>query len=228
MIAIAPPENIGTGNAKGRCFSPPNSAFVRFEAGTLNEDWLVTPVVDLTNYSGTSLTFYAGQAYTDPYQTVYKVKVSTSSQTNIASFVDLQTYGEVDFTGSGNSPLVNLTAQKIISLASYSGQQIYIAFVMIQDDGDNWSLDNVAVTGTLGTTTFDGANKISVFPNPTGGLLSINSSTAFDKSSLFDLLGKQVKSFGTKTDLDISDLNTGVYLLKITSADGSDQFLLIV
>ena len=40
------------------------------------------------------------------------------------------------------------TAMKTVSLSAYSGQQIYIAFVMVQNDGDNWFLDTVGVTGT--------------------------------------------------------------------------------
>lgn len=219
-IVTAPPTNVGTGIASGRYFSAPNCAFARYEAGTLNEDWLVTPVVDLTNYTSSSLTFYAGQQYTSEYNTVYKVKVSTTSQTDISSFVDVGTYGEIDFTGSGSSPTNNLTAQKTVSLASYSGQQIYIAFVMIQDDGDNWSLDDVAVTGTLGTTTFESNTKISVFPNPTKDILTINSEKILEKSVLFDVFGKKVKSFGNANVIDISNVSTGVYILKITTSEG--------
>ncbi len=222
MVTV-PPANVGPGteNAKGRYFSAPNCAFVRYEAGTLNEDWLVTPMINLTNYTAAALTFYAGQQYSAAYGTVYKVKVSTTSQTDIASFSDLATYGEADFAGNGNSPTNNLTDQKSISLAAYSGQQIYIAFVMIQNDGDNWSIDNVAVTGTLGTTTFDGDTKTTVFPNPTAGLLSLNSNKDIEKSMLYDVLGKEVKTFGNQTELNISDLNAGVYILKIVTTEGT-------
>lgn len=221
-IVTTPPANIGPAaeNAKGRYFSAPNCAFVRFEAGTINEDWLVTPLVNLTNYTAASLTFYAGQQYSSEYFTAYIVKVSTTSQTDHSSFVDVATYSESDLTGGGNSPTSNLTAQKTVSLAAYNGQQIYIAFVMIQDDGDNWSLDDVVVSGTLGTTTFDGETKISVFPNPTEDILNINVSSTLQKSVLFDLLGKEVKSFGNASKLDISGLEPSVYLLKITTIDG--------
>ena len=221
-VVTAPPENVGptTNNAKGRYFSAPNCAFVRFEAGSLNEDWLVTPVVNLTNYTAASLTFYAGQQYSAAYGTEYIVKVSTSSQTDISTFVDLASYGEADLAGFGNSPASNLTDQKTISLAAYSGQQIYLAFVMVQDDGDNWSLDNVAVTGTLGTSTFDNENKINVFPNPTKGLLTLTTNKSFEKSVLFDMLGKEIKTFGSNTELDITTVASGIYTLRITTTDG--------
>lgn len=219
-IVTVPPENIGTGTASGRYFSAPNCAFVRYQAGSLNEDWLVTPAVDLTNYTNSSLTFYAGQQYTDPYNTIYKVKVSTTSQTDSSSFVDIGTYGEADFTGFGSSPLSNLTAQKTISLAAYGGQQIYIAFVMIQNDGDNWSLDDVAITGTLGTTTFDNNTTITVFPNPTKDILTINSEKYLQKSVLYDVFGKLVKTFENSKIIDIADVSTGVYILKITTTEG--------
>ena len=223
-IITTPPANVGptTENAKGRYFSAPNCAFVRFEAGTLNEDWLVTKLVNLSNYTSSSLTFYAGQQYASAYGTQYKVKVSTTSQTNIASFVDVASYAEADFTGSGNSPDSNLTAQKTVNLSAYNGQQIYIAFVMIQDDGDNWSLDDVAVTGTLGTTSFDGATKTIVFPNPTQGIINIESNKEIEKSTVYDILGKEILSFGHSiSELNISSLNSGVYVLKILTAEGS-------
>ena len=219
-IVTVPPENIGTGTASGRYFSAPNCAFVRYEAGSLNEDWLVTPAIDLTNYTNSSLTFYAGQQYASLYNTVYKVKVSTTSQTASSSFVDIGTYGEADFTGFGSSPLNNLTAQKTISLAAYGGQQIYIAFVMIQNDGDNWSLDDVAVTGTLGTTTFENNTTITVFPNPTKDILTINSEKSLQKSVLYDVFGKLVKTFENSKIIDIANVSTGVYILKITTTDG--------
>jgi hypothetical protein len=66
----------------------------------------------------------------------------------------------------------------------------------------------------------NGYNPINIFPNPTSETLTIslpeNASTT--NCILFDNLGKVVKRFsvsGVENNLDVSDLNKGIYLLKI-------------
>ncbi|HMI06948.1 MAG TPA: choice-of-anchor J domain-containing protein [Flavobacterium sp.] len=209
------------GIGQGRTYSAPNCAFVRYEANTggINEDWLVTSAVDLTNYTGTALTFYAGQQYTDPYATVYKVKVSTTSQDDISTFTDLGTYSEADFAGAGAAPL---TAQFTIDLNAYNGQSsVYIAFVMLQNDGDNWFLDDVNVTGTLSTKVFDKNTMVSVFPNPSGNIVNLNTNMEIRTVEVYGVLGNLVQSVSNSKTVDISGLANGTYQFKITNSEGS-------
>ncbi|MBW2960276.1 zinc-dependent metalloprotease [Mesonia aestuariivivens] len=70
-------------------------------------------------------------------------------------------------------------------------------------------------------------NEIKIYPNPTKGLVNIdlNNSLSLKKSqlNLFDLLGRKVKSkslIAKNSELNISDLPSGVYLLEIES-DGN-------
>lgn len=122
-------------------FAGAASAFVRYEnvTGGPAEDWLVTP--SLTLGPGDSvLTFYQRQAFGTDYGSVYTVRVSTdTSQTSTAGFTTIDTQVETDF-GTGWTPYT-------VSLAAYTGQTVYIAFVMTNDDGDNWYLDEMTVGG---------------------------------------------------------------------------------
>ncbi len=119
-------------------------AYIKFENvtdGSNAEDWLVTPGFSLPSASA-SLSFYQKQSYSQNYNSSYSVKISTVSQTDISSFTDLETYGEADFSTT--------YTQKEIDLSAYAGQTVYIAFIMTNDDGDNWFIDNFKVEGASG------------------------------------------------------------------------------
>ncbi|MBN8640308.1 MAG: T9SS type A sorting domain-containing protein [Flavobacteriales bacterium] len=206
--------------ATARNYSPPNSAFVRYEANTggVNEDWLVTPLINLTNYTGVNLAFYGGQQYTAAYTTTYEIKVSTTSQTDMASFTTEAFYTEADFASTGIAAFVAADL-KTVDLSAYDGQQIYIAFVMSQDDGDNWFIDDVAVTGTLSNVDFESTIN-NVYPNPTTGIVTIQHNEAIESAKVIGLLGNVVKSFSNTNTIDLSDLNSGTYLINIITESG--------
>ncbi len=113
------------------------SAFVEFEAvtGGNAEDWLVTPGIDLGTAQA-QLRFFAREQFTIDYNTEYSIRVSQTSATDIASFTTIQTYNETELGNTFN--------EKTVDLSSFSGV-VYIAFVMEQNDGDNWFLDDVSV-----------------------------------------------------------------------------------
>lgn len=118
--------------------SSPASAFVRYEnisPDAIAEDWLVTPALRPTPGNDT-LKFKMAQDFTSDYGSVYTIRVSSSSQTDRNSFTIVRTYAETDFGTSFSNVAIPLT--------SYIGSDIYVAFVMAQDDGDNWYIDDVS------------------------------------------------------------------------------------
>lgn len=61
-----------------------------------------------------------------------------------------------------------------------------------------------------------------VYPNPSNGLLTISSEFSPEKIELFDFTGKIVFSGVCENNsLNISNLNAGIYILKITNENGS-------
>lgn len=116
-----------------------NVAFVNWEAvttGMTSEDWLVTPqfTVDATNFI---LSFDQSDSFATDYGSSYTIRVSTLSQTTHADFTIVDTQTETDVWSGG--PL----AQHTVDLSAYVGMPIYVAFVMEQNNGDRWIIDNI-------------------------------------------------------------------------------------
>ena len=123
-----------------------SAAIVRYEnVATGAEDWLVTPALDMTSTTNPELSFYASQDFASDYGTTYTIRVSTTN-TDHASFSTVETYTEADFS-------VDNYDQYSVDLSAYAGQAtVYVAFVMEQDDGDNWLLDDVVIYDNVPTT----------------------------------------------------------------------------
>ncbi|BAO76177.1 T9SS-dependent choice-of-anchor J family protein [Winogradskyella sp. PG-2] len=113
-----------------------NAAFVRYEdvSGGNAEDWLVTPALDLSSLTNTELSFFTrDEDFVDASD--YSVRVSTLSQTDQASFTTINT----------NTSYGDTYTNEIVDLSAYDGQIVYIAFVMSQDNGDSWYIDDIEV-----------------------------------------------------------------------------------
>src|SRR5690606_29400783 len=112
--------------------------------------WLVTP--QITVPPNGRLYFIAKLSYALDYGTADVIRVSTTSQTDMSSFVDLQVYNETDFSPFGFDTCFEHGNTPIINLTPYAGDPIYIAFVKKtppQPAGvpyaDRWILDMVKV-----------------------------------------------------------------------------------
>ncbi|NJL11784.1 MAG: cadherin-like domain-containing protein [Microscillaceae bacterium] len=113
-------------------------AFVRYEnvTGGIAEDWLITPRL-LPNAGQKDLTFWMADDFGTDFGSVYTVRVSTGSQFNLAAFITVASYTEEDLQN-------DVYTQFTIDLSAYNGQPIFVAFVMSNDDGDSFFLDNVS------------------------------------------------------------------------------------
>lgn len=144
------------------------SAYIQYENVTtgIAEDWLVSPTVAITS-TANILSFWERETYTSNWGSVYKILVSTSSQTNTATFTTIVTYTET---------MTNPTdfRNRIVNLSAFNGQTVYIAFMMQNDDGDDWYIDNIQLTG--GCTTPPSAGSVT---GPTStNIFATNSYTA--------------------------------------------------
>jgi hypothetical protein len=139
------------------------AAFVRYEnvTGGLAQDWLVTPQFTVTA-PNVLLAFHEALTY-GTYATQYTIRVSTTSATDILSFTTIDTKTEADL------PLV--MTQRGVDLSAYLGQAIYVAFVMTQDNGDNWAIDDVLLQPDVNapgcatlTSPADNATDVAIGP----------------------------------------------------------------
>ena len=140
-------NGLGTGASWTRNTTNVNSgagsAYSIFEnvGGTENaEDWLITPQINLSGHLKSSLTFFAREAYSGTFGSQYHVRVSGLSQTDLSSFINVATFTEDDFEFG--------FTQFTVDLSDFDNQNIFIAFVHEQNDGDDWILDDIEITGT--------------------------------------------------------------------------------
>jgi uncharacterized repeat protein (TIGR01451 family) len=107
--------------------------------GTFAEDWLVSPLT-VPLIANAELRFTTKQTLAADFGSIYTIRVSTVSPTDVSSFVTIQTWDETDLNS-----VYNVCEQKNVSLSAYAGQQVYIAFVMTNDNGDRWIVDDVNI-----------------------------------------------------------------------------------
>ena len=208
-----------------RSFSGSNSAYIMYDAPGSCEDWLVTPLINIAPGGNPSLTFYGGQTYTAEHGNIYQIKISTTSQTNIASFATIATYSEADFDSAVLGPL---TTQKTVDLSAYANQQIYIAFVNTTDDGDDFYVDNVVVSGTLGVSNFDVNHKNLVYPNPSNSVFNINKEIDVKTINIYGTNGTLIRVLSSVNSVDLSNLPSQVYFVNIEDKNGKTYFSKIV
>ena len=82
-------------------------------------------------------------------------------------------------------------------------------------------MDNIEVTGSLSTPDLD-KNKLVFYPNPVKDLLHLSFSNEISKVVVVNLLGQKVVEFQsntTHTTLNLSELPSGTYLVKVISGD---------
>ena len=142
-------NGLGTANDWIQVTAPNTGSFAAANVyenvtGGIAEDWLVTGQIDLTTATNAELLFYSAQSFATDYGSNFEIKVSTASQTNHADFTTVASYTESNIGGSG------ITYElKTVDLSAYDGMMVYIAFVHLNDDGDNWIIDDVLVRSPL-------------------------------------------------------------------------------
>ena len=99
---------------------------------------LVTPQFTPSATEGTTLSFYQRQSYGFDYGDNMSIYVSTTAQQPLTEFVLIETQTESDLNFAYTI--------KEVDLSAYEGTPIYIAFVHVNDAGDNWFIDDVSLT----------------------------------------------------------------------------------
>lgn len=190
------------------------------QTATANEDWLISPVINLTGATGSSLSVYL-KSMSDSYGLErYRIGVyiGTGIPTQSSDFIIVS--GGTFLT----APYPNW-AEYTTSLLAYDGQSIRIGIKCETSDAYMLMVDDFRITAaTLNSESFL-ASKFNIYPNPVNDIISISSDNLmFDNISLTDINGRLIKETVTNSvtnyNLNISDLNSGVYFMKIKTAEG--------
>ncbi len=192
---------------------------------TGKNDWLISPIYTIPS-TGYDLVFDAAateyntqNAPTTPWESDDFVEVLVST-TDFTDWTVLYTYNDTNtpsHTGTNN----------VINLDAYSGQDIRIAFRGVEGPNNgsadiDFSIDNFEITDQLSSTSFVAADSFVVYPNPVKNILNLEYTSEISTVSVINLLGQQVLTKtinATATQLDVSQLNTGTYLVYVTAGN---------
>lgn len=200
-----------------------------------NEDWLVTPHIDLDSYTNESLTFKTSMDYPDgttTFQILYSTDYSGSGDPNLANWTDLS--GQASFSTVDYIWVESGT----IDLSSITGNEISFAFKFTCNaESETWQLDDINIAGTaigVGLGEEITSHPLSIYPNPATDWIQLKGMVLQEsKLSIFNYLGQiefeENVNKGSEYKLNIDFLKSGIYILQLKDTDSNIQnFKLII
>jgi hypothetical protein len=229
-------------NRAGHQGGPNSFALVNFNsttgAGTIS-NWLITPVITVVN--GDVVTFWSrkGTDGTTDFPDRLELRMSTAGAhiTPTGGSAGVGSFTTVALTI--NPTLVGgFVYPKVWTQYSYTvtgvpvATSVKFAFRYFVTNGgpsgansDIIGIDTFSVDTPLNTADFFSKN-FSIYPNPVDNMLNLSSktNTAINSVQIIDLNGRIVKSTNTKgvteSQINVSDLNTGMYFVEVISDEG--------
>ncbi|WP_430467010.1 T9SS type A sorting domain-containing protein [Winogradskyella ouciana] len=117
------------------------------------------------------------------------------------------------------------------SVAVAAGLWVADTFITVsppfQYNGDG-TQNGVANWSTLGIDDFEESSSLRLFPNPSSTILNVEFKSVVAEGTLqvYDILGKQVYaqsiSSNIEAQIDVSEWETGLYLIKVSSENGQN------
>ena len=174
---------------------------------TVSEDF---PLLTLVSMIAPSPDWFAG---------IHDVSLRNGGNWENSISIDLFPYDAGTEDGSNYSTTNSATAsqQNIFSLTSvnpFNNQKVGTLTITLEE--------------VLSTSANDFKSRINISPNPTTGIVFINNATSetIKNIQVYDVIGKLVKTIPiqistSKAQIDLQDLNSGIYLIKLNSLKGS-------
>ncbi|GGB83479.1 hypothetical protein GCM10007424_24360 [Flavobacterium suaedae] len=139
------PAALWTQSQLGNPLQPPYegdyAAYVNKEnvASGIPEDWLITP--QFTVPTNPQLHFFSRLTQPGDQGSLYRIMVTTGDPTDLAGYDQVEEWTEFEI-----NPVQDDYVEVALDIpAAYEGQDVYLAFVLVGDNGDRWLIDNVSV-----------------------------------------------------------------------------------
>ena len=175
------------------------------------DNWLITPILSIPS-AGAHVTWWVAGQDEDYIADHYEVKVSTGS-TNPSDFTSI--FSETIGTAEWIHRSANLT--------SFNGQNVRIAFVHNNcSDMFIMKIDDIEVNEGVGINEVE-ENLVSVYPNPANNYINVNATSNIENVEVYTISGQKVGDFtanSTTTTISITNLTSGLYLMKIHTENG--------
>ncbi len=185
--------------------------------GTQNDNYFISPQIDLTNKTNIELTFYAKSLVNlvsspgfDPEQ--FEIMISTTG-------TDVE-----DFTAIGNVndiPTNQYWADFSYNLDAYAGNLIYFAIHHITtQNGYALHMDDFKITAnsTASVDSVDADLVTEFYPNPFSTNFTIKSKYTINDITFYNVIGERVMSLKANSNqvvVNTDKMNSGVYFVKI-------------
>ena len=199
-----------------------------------HHDRIITPKIDLTFATSAYITFDVAYSYYPGYHDSLMVEVSTDCGKSFTSVYekDSTILATAPDTTVSFVPDATQWRTDTISLTSYLGSHIQIAFDNIGHYGENLYIDNININ-VLPTSVKQATieNNITVFPNPAKNLVTVNAAglntnkvsiTCYNEAGALMVQKSELVNKGVlKSSLNVSGFPSGVYELLIQCDNGS-------
>lgn len=181
--------------------------------GTANR-WLISPPIALGAY-GNSISWSA-RSHDASFPDGYRIYISTTGNA-VADFTDTLITVATE--------LENWTSHTVnLSDSGYNAQTIYFAFALQSTDKYILYLDDISVEKENTSSITENFNtEISVYPNPTNGILNIQTDNSIEQVYLVDLQGKRVELEFIQNSVDLTTYSSGFYILHVQFVNGTSE-----
>ncbi len=209
-------QNVGTGNLwtvsnnPGFGFTNKTLQYLYSFSDAANV-WFYTQGLNLTAGTTYAIAFDYGSnstAYVEQLKVAYGTSANATAMTNTI----------VDLTSISNDTPLNSSTQftPTTSGVYYFGFNAHSAANQY-----NLYVDNINVDVFLNSNTFDNSSFVA-YPNPVKDVLNLSYSSEISSVKVINLLGQEVisrKVGNTSTQIDMTSLTAGAYIVKLTIGD---------
>jgi hypothetical protein len=185
----------------------------------INDDYIITPQIDLTTVSTAEFSFWA-KSITEAYGLErFHVLLSTTSSDYFDFTVELS-------DGELQAPLEY--TEYSYDLSDYEGQMVYLAIHYVAQDSFVFQMDDFLVQGNILSIEDNLFNNFNHYI--TNNELFMIASTSLENIQLYNLLGQQVLTktlSNTNETINIASLDTGIYIAKVSIQGKSKSFKIV-
>lgn len=193
-----------------------------------NEDWLISPALDLTAYDTVMMSFENMLNGTgDSIRLMVSSNYSGSGDPTTATWTDITSRAR---WSSGNYAVVNTDS---VELTDYVGGTIYVAFKFASQATQDYlyKIDNIQVFAVLPSTNTPDAIQdiqranVAIYPNPAENNFFLKTEKR-GSLELLDAVGRVVLNENIEiglNNIELNDINKGVYIVHIILENGSES-----
>ncbi|MEM7087734.1 MAG: M14 family zinc carboxypeptidase [Bacteroidota bacterium] len=205
-----------------------------------NETITLSNAINLAGATGANVTFYAKWEIENNFDYVqFEVSIDDGNNwipqcglyTNVGVANTIQPEGEPLYDGIQNEWILEQ-----IDLSDYLEETILVRFQLASDNGsraDGFYFDDLQIN-VVGDVVLDNNNaevsQFRVYPNPVSDELNINTHLENYNIELYTIQGQLVNRIQNNSgarSLDYSGLSSGIYLLRLTSAEVSQTIRIV-